>query len=182
MRLPADSDLNTSGDDYVKILKDNLQSLRATATACIASKEYQRAGSLTEAQQNLYQEGDFLLYDLRGPGKSFLPSKLTTPYKGPYTVMSQYKNDVTCKHANSGTVQIFHVDRVKPFYGSLEEATTLAQVDLQQFVIADITAYRDLFRSLPYKHFCRSVPQLRPLILKVAEATSQAKTIDRQPI
>jgi hypothetical protein len=26
MQLPADSDLNTSGDDYVKILKDNLQS------------------------------------------------------------------------------------------------------------------------------------------------------------
>ena len=123
--------------------------------------------------------------------------------------MSQYKNDVTCKHANSGTVQIFHVDRVKPFYGSLEEATTLAQVDYQQFVIADITAYRgdphlrskmeflityedgtiswkswdqDLFRSLPYEHFCRSIPQLRPLILKVAEATSQAKTIDRQSI
>ena len=89
MHLPADSDLNSSGADYVKILKDNLQSLRATATACIASKEYQRAGSLSEEQQNLYQEGDFLLYDLRGPDKSFLPSKLTTPYKGPYTVMSQ---------------------------------------------------------------------------------------------
>ena len=64
MQLPADSDLNTSGDDYVKILKNNLQSLRATATACIASKEFQRAGSLTDEQQNLYQEGDFLLYDL----------------------------------------------------------------------------------------------------------------------
>jgi hypothetical protein len=107
--------------------------------------------------------------------------------------MSQYKNDVTCKHANSGTVQVFHVDRVKPFYGSQEEATTLAQVDYQQFVIADITAYRgdphlrskmeflityedgtiswkswdqDLFRSLPYEQFCRSVPQLRPLVFE----------------
>ena len=40
---------------------------------------------LIEEQQNLYQEGDFLLYDLRGPDKSFLSSKLTTPYKGPYT-------------------------------------------------------------------------------------------------
>ena len=101
------------------------------------------------------------------------------------------------------------MDRVKPFYGSLEEATTLAQVDYQQFVVADITAYRgdphlrskmeflftyedgttswkswdqELFRSLPYEHYCRSIPQLRPLILKVAEATNQAKTIDMQPI
>ena len=68
--------------------------------------------------QNIFQEGDLLLYDLRGPDKDFLPSKLTTPYKGPYVVISQYKNDITCRHANIGTVQVFHVDRVKPFYPS----------------------------------------------------------------
>ena len=50
--------------------------------------------------------------------------------------------NVTCKHANVGTVQVFHIDRVKPFYGSLEEATVLAQVDYQQFVVLNITAYR----------------------------------------
>ncbi len=83
--------------------------------------------------QNVFQEGDLILYDLKGPNKDFLPSKLTTPYKGPYVVLSQYKNDVTCKHANVGTVQVFHIDRIKPFYGSLEEATALAQVDYQQF-------------------------------------------------
>ena len=42
------------------------------------------AGALTAELHNIYQEGDFLLYDLRGPDKSFLPSKLTT---GPYTVL-----------------------------------------------------------------------------------------------
>ena len=61
----------------------------------------------------MYQEEDFLLYDL----------KLTTPYKGPYVVMSQHKNDITYKHTNSVAVQVFHSDRVKPFYGSDEEAT-----------------------------------------------------------
>jgi hypothetical protein len=54
--------------------------------------------------QNVFQEGDLILYDLKGPNKDFLPSKLTTPYKCPYVVLSQYKNDVTCKHANVVTV------------------------------------------------------------------------------
>ena len=76
----------------------------------------------------------------RGTDKSFLPSKLTTPYKGPYIVVSQYKNDVTFRHTNSGAVQVFNIDQVKPFYGSDEQATTLAQVDYQQFIITAITA------------------------------------------
>ena len=119
-----------------------MRSLRETAAACIASKEYQRAGPLISEIQNIFQVGDLILYDLKGPNKDFLPSKLTTPYKGPYVVLSHYKNDVTCKHANVGTVQVFHEDRVKPFYGSLNEATVLTQVDYEQFVVLNITAYR----------------------------------------
>lgn len=57
------------------------------------------------------------MYDLKGPEKSFLISKLSTPYKGPYVVMLQHKNDITSKHTNSGAVQVFHSDGVKPFYG-----------------------------------------------------------------
>lgn len=44
-------------------------SLRETATACIASEEYQRLGTLTEEFQNIYQEEDFVLYDLRAQTK-----------------------------------------------------------------------------------------------------------------
>ena len=84
MRIP-------DNDDYVSLLRANLESFRKTATACIASKEYQRAGILIPEMQNVFQEGDLILYDLKGPNKDFLPSKLTTPYKGPYVVLSQYK-------------------------------------------------------------------------------------------
>ena len=209
MQLPQDSDNNSASDDYVRLLQGNLQSLRETAATCIASKEYQRAGTLTPDTQNIYQEGDFILYDLKGPEKSFLPSKLTTPYKGPYVVISQYKNDITCRHTNSGVVQVFHIDRVKPFYGSDEQATTLAQVDYQQFIITAITAYRgdpttrskmeflityedgtiswkswdrDLFKSMPYEDYCRSVPQLFPMIFNVEMARQQIKDINSTPI
>ena len=40
MRLSDNKDLNTAGDDYVSLLRANLESLWKTATECIASKEY----------------------------------------------------------------------------------------------------------------------------------------------
>ena len=206
MKLPADDDFNSASDEYVRLLANNLKSLRKTAADCIAGNEYQRSGSVTMDTQNIFQEGDLLQYDLRGPDKDFLPSNLTTPYKDPYVVISQYKNDITCRHANIGTVQVFHVDRVKPFYGSLEEATVLARVDHQQFIITRIMAYRgdpelrsktkflleyedgtiswkswdqDLFDSLPYEQYCRTVPQLRPMILTVVLSNAEAVRINR---
>ena len=103
-----------------------MNTLSYNRATCIAGKEYQRVGTLTAEIQNTYQEGDFLLYDVRGPEKTFIPSKLSTPYKGPYVAMAQDKNNVTCKHTNTGMVQVFHTDRVKPFYGIHEQATTLA--------------------------------------------------------
>jgi len=81
VRLPDNKDLSSAGDDYVSLLRANLESLRKTAAACITSKEYQRAGLLIPEMQNVFQEGDLILYDLKGPNKDFLPSKLTTPYK-----------------------------------------------------------------------------------------------------
>ena len=91
--------------------------------------------------QNIFQEGDLIFYDLKGPNKDFLPSKLTTPYKGPYVVLSQYKNDITCRHANVGTVQVFTSIVSNRSTGPSKEATTLSQVDYQQFVVLNITAY-----------------------------------------
>jgi hypothetical protein len=147
MKLPKDADANSTGDEYVELLKVDLSSLRANAASCIASNEYKRAGTMTEEKQNIY----LILYDLRGPDKDFLPIKLTTPYKGPYIVSSQYKNDVTCKHANQDTIQIFHVDRVKPFFGSLEEAQKLSRVDYQQFVVPNILAYPHIHSKMEFQ-------------------------------
>jgi hypothetical protein len=40
MKLPKDTYANSAGDEYGKLLKVNLTSLRATAASCIASNEY----------------------------------------------------------------------------------------------------------------------------------------------
>jgi hypothetical protein len=51
-----------------------------------------------------------------------LLTKLTAPFKGPYEVLKHYKNVVTSRHLNTGVVQLFHVDRIKPYFGTLTSA------------------------------------------------------------
>jgi hypothetical protein len=181
MNLPDTTDQFTCQDEYVKLLNDNLQSLRSTAKKCRDSNEFKRVSSTNPATQNIYQPGDLVLFDIRGPQKDFLPTKLTAPFKGPYEVLKHYKDDATCRHLNTGIVQLFHVDRLKPYFGTLDSAKDLAQADGFQHVIVEITAHRgdpmsrkkmdfyiqyaegpliwvpwstDLFQSVPYETYC----------------------------
>ena len=200
MNLPETKDQFTCQDEYVKLLNDNLQSLR--------SNEFKRVSSTNPATQNIYQPGDLVLFDIRGPQKDFLPTKLTAPFKGPYEVLKHYKNDVTCRHLNTGVVHLFHVDRLKPYFGTLASAKDLAQADGFQQVIVEITAHRgdplsrkkmdfyiqyaegppcgpwstDLFQSVPYETYCRAHPPLYPLIFTLDVAKTKIKSLNDQPI
>jgi hypothetical protein len=135
--------------------------------------------------------------------------KLTAPFKGPYEVLKHYKNDVTCRHLNTGIVQLFHVDRLKPYFGTLESAKDLAQADGFQHVIVEITAHRgdpmsrkkmdfyiqyaegpplwvpwstDLFQSVPFETYCHAHPPLYPLIFTLDVAETKIKSLNDQPI
>ena len=64
--------------------------------------------------QNIFQEGDLIFYDLKGPNKDFLPSKLTTPYKDPYVVLSQYTPTwVPCRSSRRSCQTVLRVPRRK---------------------------------------------------------------------
>lgn len=107
---------------------------------------------------------------------------------------------MTCRHANTGTVQVFHLDRVKPFYGSLEESQKLAQVDYQQFIISSIVAYqgdphlRSKMEFLIHyedgtiggksldKDLFDSHPQLRSLVFILDVVNKQMTTVNKQGI
>ena len=41
---------------------------------------------------------------------------------GPFRVIQQIKNDVTLRHLAIGHERIVHVSRVKPFFGSVDDA------------------------------------------------------------
>ena len=65
--------------------------------------EKAQEGTPTALTQNTYQPGDFVL--LRHDPLKPKPAKLLPPWKGPYVVLSQDKNDVECKHMTQRTVQ-----------------------------------------------------------------------------
>jgi hypothetical protein len=97
------------------------------------------------------------------------------------------------------------VERLKIFHGTKEEALQLARLDNDQYVIDKIQAYRgyplvrtsmefevkfadgntvwlpwsvDLFTTVQYEEYCRSLPELRPLILSAKDAEKELKILN----
>jgi len=130
---------------------------------------------------------------------------------GPYEVVTQYKNDVTCLDLVSDAVlkKPFYLGDLKLFDGTKEQAYQQALLDQDQFVIDRFITYRgdpelrqsvefevkfvagairwltwtrDLFVTIPYEDFCRSKTCLMPLLYDVKEATRRISALKRQPI
>jgi len=112
---------------------------------------------------------------------------------GPYSVIAQTKNDVTCRHMCTGVVHVFPVDRLSLFTVNENQAKCLALEDADQDVIEHIDGWRgdpafrtsleffvkfrtnedyiwlpwndDVAESLPYEQYCNRYPCLRPLLM-----------------
>ena len=192
---------------YIKLLDDNLRLLQDISKKHQDSIASERKLNSSIEKQNMYQPGDLVLFqhDPNFP----LPTKLSPKYIGPYIVLQQVKNDVNCRHIILGHVKQFHVSRLKIFHGSEEEAKRVAMVDNNQFVIDSFLAYRgdpmtrttmefevkfadgsvvwlpwskDLFDTQPYEYFCRSRPELFPLIYDLKTANKHISDLKRTPI
>ena len=85
-----------------------------------------------------YEVGDLILWNPREKPCDHLPSKLSPTWTGPFEVISQAKNDITCQHINMKNIVVLHSERVKPFFGTYEQAMALAQLDYNQFQIVSI--------------------------------------------
>ena len=192
---------------YVKLLDDNLKSLQDISKKHQQAITSERTANSSPEKQNLYQPGDLVLFEY---DKNFpLPTKLSPKYIGPYIVLQQIKNDVDCRHIILGHVKQFHVSRLKIFHGSIEEAKRVAMIDNNQFVIDTILTYRgnpmtrtamefevkfadgsivwlpwnkDIFDSQPYEHFCRSKPELFPIIYDLKTASKHISSLKKTPI
>jgi hypothetical protein len=137
------------------------------------------------------------------------PTKLTPRFYGPFVVISQIKNDVTCKHVNLGDIKVIHVSRLKIFHGTLDEATRVALVDKDQSFVNSIVAYKgdpfsrsfmefevhwsdDTFSWVPYSEdiastvhfetFCRAHSELVVLLSDAKTAARLISTWKRQPV
>lgn len=206
--LPEGGSAASNLNAYIQLLDDNLCIVRE------ASRKFQEgliaersSAAVTPATQNVFQLGDFILFQ-QDPSKP-LPSKLSPKFMGPYEVLHQVKNDITCKHLVQGSISVFHVTRVKLFPGSREQAFNVALLDYNQHVIDTILAYRgdpmtrttmefqvlfkdgslvwlpytrDLSDAVQFEAYCRSLPELMPLIYTVAVAKTRIQKINRTPI
>ena len=56
-------------------------------------------------------------------------------------MLSHVKNDVTCVHVNLRSKHVFHVSRLKPFFGEMEQALEVAKLDKNQFNIVSINHF-----------------------------------------
>ena len=91
--------------------------------------------------QDKYQAGDFVLFE-RDKSVS-RPNKLAPDFLEPFEVISQNKNDdVTTRNLVYGNVREYHVERLKPFFLSREDAVDLAKRDTDQYDVDRIVTYR----------------------------------------
>lgn len=82
-----------------------------------------------------YDPGDLVLFRQKETPCSFLPTKLSPDFLGPYEVIEQVKNDVKVRHIILMDTNTFHVDRLQPFFGTREEAERIGKHDKHQFFI-----------------------------------------------
>ncbi len=207
-KMPASWDPATRATEYVRLLDDNLRTLREISDKHqkdIITKR-QSAGPSPD-KQNTYQPGDLILFQLN-PSQP-RPSKLTPKFAGPYEVISQDRNDVHCRHLVEGSIHVFHVSRVKRFFGSYEDARRMAMLDHEQFVVQSINAYKgdpakrttmsfevlyedgtltwvpwdsDIDQTMLYEDFCRKHPQLQILLYPAKQTDKILAELRRQQI
>jgi hypothetical protein len=188
-QLPKDS-----GDfhlEYIRILNEDLRRIRLLAKEIQTTEQRKRISMDT---LNTYVVGDYVLFD--ESSKGFKDQKLRTRYSGPYIVTDVYKADISCKHIVTGKLKVYHMEHLKPFIGSLEEAFDAARSDDDQYVIVKIVDYRgdpeirsemeffvhfedgdivwlryntDLASSIPFQDYVSMHRELEPLTLTSAE-------------
>ena len=194
--------------EFVKLLDANLKVLTAASKKFQDELALERTNATPADQINIYQPGDFVLWD-EFPDNSIRSSKLTPKFRGPYEVISQYKNDVTARHVNLGHVNVLDSARLKRFLGTTEEAIRIAMVDQRQFLVDKIISYRghpsrrndmwflvqfedgdkiwklydkDLSDSIPFEDFCRQHKELLPLLQTVNDSAKYLTTLRKSPI
>jgi hypothetical protein len=157
--------------------------------------------------QNMFQPGDFVLFQ-RNPEEP-LPTKLSTAFIGPYEVIEQLNNTVRCQHLALRHEKSFHVERLKLFYGTRDQAFELAMRDGDQHLIDRVLGWKgdpnvrttmefdvlfadgdtvrlpwtpDLYTTKQFEEFCEREPILFPLRFSAKDAPKRISELKRAPI
>ena len=145
-RLPANLTPGARAHEILKRLDEDLRTIRSISIEKQAEIIQDRKKN--DKPHTQYAVGDYVLWNPREKQSDFNPAgKLGPNWFGPYEVIEQNKNDVTMKHMCIHTIEIQHVDRIKPFLGSKEDALNMAKLDYNQF---DVVRF-NYFTGNPHK-------------------------------
>jgi hypothetical protein len=208
MNLPETNSLPENACEFVRQLNENLSVLReASHKFQMELLQEKLKNEPPEEQHNQYQTGDYVLYHR---GTTMHNNKLLPIFKGPYKVITHYRNDVTCRNLVTDAIEpAFQASRLKMWHGTEEEAFKAAMLDNDQFVVDGIIAYRgdpdqrtsmefevrfadgtvvwkpwdrDLDTTQAYETFVRARPALSPLLYSKEVADKRRIELNRQPI
>jgi hypothetical protein len=145
-QLPNSRDPTTISNEYVRLLEEDLQELRAISRQHMEMVALERAGEITPENQNMYQDGDLVLLMERPDKRKLREAKLDNDFSGPYRVLGQNKNNVVIFHLALKTSREVPVERLKIYHHDNSPAAhalalELARTDAEQYDIRAITAY-----------------------------------------
>jgi putative transposase len=204
-KVPKNLSGKENTKEFVRLLDNNLKYLTEKSLEFQKKLIEERTHKNTLQPQNVYQPGDFVLFQSDRPSGS----KLSPQYLGPYVVIQQVKNDVTSRHLSSGVVSVLHVERLKRYVGTEKQAKNAANIDYDQYEVDRIIGYtgdtsrrsemqfellfkagdtlwktycKDIFDTTYFEDFCRSRPELLPLLTTVAVFNKNIAEINKTPI
>jgi hypothetical protein len=142
-----------SYSEYITALDQDLATVRSITTNYQLELREHRQQLHPERLQNIYQPGDMIFWNPKENANSFRSTKLAPKLLGPYVVIKQITNDITCRHMHSNTEHVFHSSRVSPYIGSEVSAKKISMLDTEEYVVESITAHRGSWKRLTSMEF-----------------------------
>jgi hypothetical protein len=200
--IPATDSPAVKQSTYLQLLAEDMLLIQDIIRKSHEARIFKRSG-MNPIHPNYYAAGDFVLWQ-RDPSP-----KLLAPWSGPYLVLSSRNNDVTCKDLISGAIKEFHVDRLKLFAGSSDDAFAAAQRDNDQNVVSSIKGWKgdpkrrsnmdflvlfadgdlkwlryskDIADTVAFASFCERYPPCRLLLYTEKEASKQRSALLKLPL
>jgi hypothetical protein len=147
-QLPPPLVPGTPYSSLVHQLNTNLATVRSITAQFQTELRQARQSPAPANHQNKFQAGDLILWNPRENTHSFRSSKLAPKLLGPYKVLSQNNNDISCEHIVTNNKHTFHADRVTPYIGSTLSAERIGLLDREEYIIDSIIAHRGSFSRL----------------------------------
>ena len=129
-------------NDLVTVLDHNLSIVRSITSDYQKSLRLKRQSLTPPTFQNTFQPGNYILWNPLENSLSFRSTKLSPRMLGPYKVLRQTKNDITCQHVITNIVHKLQANRVSSFIGSAAQAYTTALLDRDEYIVDSIVTHR----------------------------------------